>query len=701
MKMRPMGAGRRGFVAILAIAASTPEGRAGEQDRLRSLPGRARFEAMSKEIPGAIKSGSLDVSWRDGGKAFEFRKDGKSYRYDVAARKATEAPPTPARATAPSGHGGRGGVDRGRQADSALSPDGTLRAFYRDRNLWVGDPGGAIEAAITTDGSEGRRTKNGKASWVYGEELEQDTAFWWSPDGRKLAYFRFDESRVADYFLPLDQTHVQDRLDIEPYPKAGTPNPVVDLFVRDFKAKQTARVEVRDGRPGDDEGIGHYVYNVAWSPDGKLLLFHRTNRWQNVLELVAWDADAGRCRVVVRDEWPESWVANNPEMRFLKDGRRFLWASQRTGWKNYELHDLDGRKLADLTAHDFEADKIVRVDEDAGIVDYLAHDGDNPLKLQLHRVGLDGKGGRRLTDPAFHHSVDVAPDGAHFVDVAQAHDIPPTTRLLDAEGRTVDTLAESDLARFDSIGLKRAELLRFKSADGSTELYGLLHRPSDFDPGKRYPLLVSAYAGPETEGARETFVTPSTLAEYGFLVASFDARSASGRGKRALDAIYRKLGRSEVDDLAAGVRSLRDRPYVDPGRVGIFGTSYGGTAALLCLLRHPDDFQAACASSAVTDFRHYDTIYTERYMRTPQENREGYDAGSAVALAPELKGRLMIYYGTADDNVHPSNALQLIQALRKAGKSFEIQVGPDLGHSAIPRDRMMEFFVEALVIGKP
>jgi dipeptidyl-peptidase-4 len=330
----------------------------------------------------------------------------------------------------------------------------------------------------------------------------------------------------------------------------------------------------------------------------------------------------------------------------------------------------------------------------------MARSGDNPMKLQLHRVGLDGKGDQRLTDPAYYHTVNLAPDGRHIIDVAQTHSSPPVTRLLDAEGKVLAELAQSDLTAFDQLGLQRVELLKFKAADGETDLYGLLHRPSNFDPSKKYPLLVSVYAGPGTNGARETFATPNPLTEYGFLVATFDSRSAGGRGKRFLDAIYLKLGVTEIDDQAAGVKSLWDRPYVDRNRVGIYGTSYGGYASVLCLLRHPDVFQAACASSPVTDYRHYDTIYTERYMWTPQENKAGYDAGSAMTYADKLKGRLMLYYGTADNNVHPSNTLQFIRALQRAGKSFEVQVGPDQGHSAISQPRMMEFFIENLVLNQ-
>jgi dipeptidyl-peptidase-4 len=269
---------------------------------------------------------------------------------------------------------------------------------------------------------------------------------------------------------------------------------------------------------------------------------------------------------------------------------------------------------------------------------------------------------------------------------------------MDAEGKLVAELAKSDITKFKALGLRPAELLKFKAADGQTDLYGMLHFPSNFRPYRKYPLLVNIYAGPETTGARETFTRPSALTEFGFLVATFDSRSASGRGKRFLDAIYMKLGQVEIDDQAAGVKSLWWRRYVNRKRVGIFGTSYGGTASATCLLRYPDVFHAACSSSPVTDFRNYDTIYAERYMRTPQENKAGYDAAALMTHVKKLKGRLLLYYGTADDNVHPNNSMQLIQALQKAGKSFEVQVGPDQGHGSLDTDRMMEFFIENLVL---
>ena len=356
--------------------------------------------------------------------------------------------------------------------------------------------------------------------------------------------------------------------------------------------------------------------------------------------------------------------------------------------------------LATLTNHSFETANIVTIDEDAGLLYYMARDGDNHMKLQLHRVGLDGKGDKRLTDAAFNHAVNIGPGGKYFIDVAQTHDIPPATRLMDADGKLVVELAKSDTSKFDQLGLKRVELIKYKAADGVTELHGLLHFPSNFDPTKKYPLLVSVYAGPSTNGARETFTLPNALTEYGFLYATLDSRSAAGRGKRFLDAIYLKLGVPDIDDQAAGVKALGQRSYVDKNRVGIFGTSYGGYASALAILRYPDVFQAASASSPPTSWYHYDTIYTERYMWIPQENKEGYEAGNAMNFADKLKGRLMIYYGTADNNVHPNNSMQLIQALQRAGKSFEVQVGPDQGHSGLRPERMMEFFIENLVMNE-
>ena len=690
------------------------------QDRLKTMPGYDAAQRMAREAPRAI-TGVTGITWTEDGRAVDYRRDGKQYRYDVGLQRASEIAETPP-AEARGGRGipgSAGAPDRGRQFESTTSPDGTLRAFYRDRNAWLTDEHG--DRAITTDGSVTGRIKYGTASWVYGEELSQQNAMWWSPDSRKLAYYRFDERDVHDYHVALDQTQLQTKVDIEAFPTAGTPNPIVDLFVYDVDSRQSVRVDVRSGKPFDNTSVGHYVYRVVWSADGRELLFLRTNRRQNTMEVAAANPATGACRVVLHEEWPTGWLMAEPRMLFLADGKRFIWESQRNGWNNFYLYDLSGRLIAPLTSSTtFEAERLVKLDEKAGLLFYTARDGDNPLKLQLHRVRLDGTGDRRLTDPAFHHTIggcianlgarperqsgpggrcSIASDNAHFVDIYQTHDMPPAVRIADAsDGHIVSEIAKADASGLAALDVRSTELFTFTAADGQTTLRGILQFPSHFDPAKKYPALLSVYGGPEFDGltARETFVTPSPLAEYGFLIVSVDSRAVPGLGKRTLDAIYQKLGQTEIDDMAAGIKALWDRPYFDKSRVGVWGSSYGGYTSAMELLRHPDVFAAAAASSPPTDWRNYDTAYTERYMWIPQENAAGYDAGAAMTYAKEMKGRLLLYYGTADNNVHPSNSLQLIKALQAAGKSFDVQVGPDRGHSPVNQDRMMEFFIDTL-----
>jgi dipeptidyl-peptidase-4 len=250
------------------------------------------------------------------------------------------------------------------------------------------------------------------------------------------------------------------------------------------------------------------------------------------------------------------------------------------------------------------------------------------------------------------------------------------------------------------MGLKPAELFTFTAADGATKLNALLQFPSSFDPARKYPMLVSVYGGPSSSGIAETFAAPNALAEFGFVMLKVDARTNTGQGRRVLDQAYQQLGIVEVDDIAAGIRAAAQRPYVDATRVGIYGTSYGGTTSALMLLRHPDVVQAAVSNSPVTDYRLYDTVYSERYLGLPEPDPAAYDRAAVLTYANRLTGNLLLYYGTSDDNVHPNNALQLIKALQSAGTSFEVQVGPDRGHTGVDQIRMMEFFIERLILDR-
>tara|TARA_R110002012_G_scaffold321836_1_gene551738 strand:- start:36962 stop:39016 length:2055 start_codon:yes stop_codon:yes gene_type:complete len=676
----------------MAAALATTISVSQAQDKLKSMPGYEQYQTIAPQLRSAVKPGSLNVKWAEDGKSFEYEEDGKLQSYSLKTKKVTEIGDAPA----PERRAWNRPA-RGRQFDSAESPDGKYKAYTKDRNMYLSNADGSNVVEITTDGNEENQVKYGIATWVYGEELGQNTAMWWSPDGSKIAFYKFVEKDVKKYYVLLDQLSLYDSLEIEAYPKVGEPNLPVDLMVYDVATKKVTELDIRDGKPYSDGDLGTYIYDVSWTPDGEELLFHSTNRRQNILELRAANPETGKSRTVIREEWLPSFVENSPEMEVLADGEHFIWASERSGFNNYYLYNFDGTLVNAITSHPFEVSNIVKVDEDAKMLYYMARSGENHMLMQLHRVQLDGKKDTRLTDPSLNHSVTISPDGKHFVDVAQTHDIPPFTNLLDAKGKVVAELAKSDMSKFEELGLKKVEVFTFTSKDGVTELHGMIHYPSDFDSTKKYPVILSNYGGPATNAFRENFTLPDPLTEYGFLVLNIDGRNVRGRGKELLDQLYGNLGLVEMDDFAEGIKSLHDRPYFDKDRVGVYGTSYGGTTAVSMLLRFPELVHAAVANSSVTDWRLYDNIYTERFMSTLDNNEEGYNRFSLMNKADQLQGELLIFFGTADNNVHPSNSLMLIKAFQDAGKSIEVQVAPDGGHTALNRDRMMEFFIKHLV----
>src|SRR5690606_32180185 len=377
----------------------------------------------------------------------------------------------------------------------------------------------------------------------------------------KIAFYKFEEKEVKKYYVLLDQLRLYDSLEFEAYPKVGEPNLPVDLMIYDLENKKLTQLDIRDGKPFSDGDLGTYIYDISWTPDGKELLYHSTNRLQNVLELRAANPETGKSRTVIHEEWLPSWVENSPEMKLLDNGTQFIWASERSGFNNYYLYNFDGTLVNMITKHPFEVANIVKVDEKNQTLYYMARSGDNHMKMQLHRVKFDGSKDVRLTDPTLNHAVSISPDGKYFVDVAQAHDVPPFTNLIDAKGKKVAELSKSDMSKFESLGLKKVEMFTFTSKDGVTQLHGLIHFPSDFDPSKKYPVILSNYGGPATNAFRETFVNPDRLTEYGFLVLNIDGRNVKGRGKVLLDQLYGNLGLVEMDDFAEGVKSLHSRPY--------------------------------------------------------------------------------------------------------------------------------------------
>jgi dipeptidyl-peptidase-4 len=561
------------------------------------------------------------------------------------------------------------GVARGRQRTSEPSPDGERVAIHEGGHVFI--TRGEKRDRITPDAAPG--VKFGVASWVYGEELDQKSAMWWHPQSSSLAYYSFDESKVPEYLLNTELTKQRPGLDRERYPKPGDPNPVAGLSIYSIVTGRTTQVKVGDA--------DQYVYGVQWTPDGKELLFHRLNRLQNRLELCLADPATGEVRVVLVEE-QRCYQNHLPKLRFLaKQPRGFLWESERTGFAHFELRSLDGGEPIVLTKGGFAMREIHWIDEDAGTLWCIGYSGPVAINPHLWRVALDGSGGNEVTTSDMHWSAfSVAPDGGHVIAVEQSIDRAPRTVLLAKDGTQVAVVAERKGDAIEDKGWPRPELLQLKAADGSTTLYGTLHKPKDWKEGTRLPAVVQVYGGPFFRTVENTYDPVEPLCEFGVLVVKVDNRGTPGRGKAFEDATYMNLGIADMDDQAVAIRQLVERGLVDPARVGITGFSYGGTMSALALLRYPDDFAVAVAGGAVTDWINYDSIYTERYMRTPAENPKGYEQSSCVRLAGNLKGRLLIVHGMVDDNVHPSNAWQLADALQSKGKPFDMMLFPNSGH---------------------
>ncbi|MHC5024130.1 MAG: S9 family peptidase [Planctomycetota bacterium] len=669
------------IAAGVALLATTSRLHAQSPGTLESLPGFESYETVRKAVAGVRRDGRVSsIEWSEDGAALQFKRGDDRYRLDLDSlslelMEEVEQDDEATRPNRPAPNRSRR-PRRGRQRERVKSPDGQWEAVARDWNVVIrrtDDLGGEI--AVTTDGT--RKRRYGQASWVYGEELRQIDAMWWSPDSARLVFYEFDEREVNDFFLVGGWSERHTEVLVEGYPKPGEPNPRATLRIFDLLSKETIAADVN---VEDD----HYIYNVRFTPDGSELLVNRTNRHQNVLEVLAVDPESGDARVVLTERQP-CWQSNSPTMRFLADGDRFIWETERTGFRQFELRDLNGNMLAQLSRGQYPARQVHHVDEDRGVIYYTAFSGRHPLNARIHRVGLDGTGSTCLTqDDLNHELVSVSPDGHWFIARSQTLAEPPTTALFDSDGRRAAVLAETETSEIESLALQPPEMFTFKADDGRTDLYGWLYKPSDFDPARQYPLLIDVYGGPLSQGVRNSYRPAYAQTEFGFIIAKIDNRGTTGRGKAFETAAYLDLGSVDLQDQVDGVRHLAARPYIDGDRVGIFGHSYGGYMAALAILKHPDVFHVAVAGAPVTDWRNYDTIYTERFMRTPEENTEGYDAGSCLTYVDQLRGRLLIMQGMVDDNVHPNNTWQLVAALQEAGKPFDMFLFPDGGHGLGP-----------------
>jgi len=661
------------------------------------MPGYAAYVKASKAGQRVLSDGVVWAKWKSDGSGFTFMKESReAWTYDLKTKR--RQPTKDNNVTSFEDLTFRFGSGADGQFDSATSPDGKLTATSRSGNIKITE--GKTEEKVTDDGSPKSRIRYGSIPWVYCEELAQVDSMWFSPDRRKLAYYRFDESKVKDYYLATDQLGLQDSLKTEAYPLAGTPNPLADLYVYDRNTRKSEKIEAHQNTSSDE-----YIYDASWAPTGRELLFFRMNRQQNQQELVAADPQTGKCRVIFHRERRNGWFeplttgdapVTTRQITWIPKSTQFLFVNDDSGFRNLDLYDLNTGFIRHVTTHKFDVRYVKAIDLAHGTVWYTSQGEQNPYLVQLRRIRLDGTQDLRLTDEKLSHQVKISPTGNAFLDLSTSYEALPVTRLCDADGKVLDTIAKGDDQKFAKLGVRPAERFTFKAADGVTDVYGYLMKPSNFNPNKKYPLLISTYAGPNDGTQEELFKLPDPITELGFLVAWIDSRGSGWRGRAFKEVLFHRLGGPEVDDQAAGAKALAKRAYIDPNRIGIFGTSYGGYVSLMAMMRYPSVFKAASASSPAVDWHDYDTIYTERYMGLPAEQKEAYDRSSLLPLAAKLKGRVLLYFGTSDDNVHPAQMFKLVHALDKIGKGYEMAIGPDEGHSEVNRARMMEFFIDHL-----
>jgi dipeptidyl-peptidase-4 len=585
------------------------------------------------------------------------------------------------------------------EVGEGFSPDGRMVSFVRDNNLYVEDLGmQRRERALTRDG--GPKIFNGRLDWVYQEELYgrgNFGAYWWSPDSQSLAYLRFDERPVPE-FTVVDHIPYDQILEVTSYPKAGDPNPIVKLGVVNVIGGDTRWIDTFKYEPTD-----LLISRVTWSPDSKKVVFQAQNREQTFLDLNFADARDGKSSNVIH-ETTKAWVSAIDDPTWLVDGS-FLWQSERSGWRHLYHYAADGKLIKQVTDGRWEVRSLEGVDDKNGLV-YFSGTEHSHIAAQGYSIKLDGTGLTRLTATEGTHRIDVSPANNFFIDSWSDINTPTQLRLFDSTGKLLRVIAENKVDALKQYKLGTTELLQVKTRDGFV-MDAMMIKPPDFDPKKKYPVMTFTYSGPHAPQVRNgwgatTYMWHQLLAQKGYIVWVCDNRTASGKGAESTWPVYKNFGELELKDLEDGVSWLKTQSYVDGSRIGIWGWSYGGFMTSYALT-HSQSFKLGISGGTVADWRDYDSIYTERYMGTPQNNPEGYKKSSPVTAAKNLHGKLLLIHGAIDDNVHMANTIQFIYELQKAGKQFQLMVYPKSRHGVTDplllthmRQMMTDFIVANL-----
>ncbi len=581
--------------------------------------------------------------------------------------------------------------------DPQFSPDGKWVSYVRDFNLWLANVATGASKSLTTGGSQ--EILKGQLDWLYPEELELGSAYWWSPDSSKIAYYEMDERPVGRYPL-VDMSSSIGAIEYERFPQAGEANPIVRVGVVSVDGGETKWMDT-----GTNTDV--YLARLVWLRDSRRVAVERLNRAQTRLDLLFCDTSTGTSETILTDT-DKYWINLSDDLYFFSDQLHFLWSSERTGFRHYYLYDLAGRQLDQLTSGDWGVtgtggfgpgtDSHPVVDEAHGWVYFLSN-RDDVLGTQIYRLSLKDKSITRVTRENGAHEALFAPDGSAFADTYSNAMTPPRQDLYRADGSPVAVIDTNPVAELGEYELPRVEFLQLAANDG-TKLCASMIRPADFDPSHKYPVLVYVYGGPGVQQVRDQWDRSDHLwfemmAQNGYIVFSLDNRGSYQRGHAFETPIYHHFGKVELADQLTGVKYLKSLPYVDGSRIGIAGWSYGGTMTLVAMFNAPGVFKAGVSVAPVTDWRLYDTAYTERYMGRPQDDPEGYEDSSPVNHVAGLQGKLLLVHSTGDDNVHFANTAELLNDLIRVGKyPTNLMIFPGRGHGINDLPARIELYKE-------
>lgn len=562
--------------------------------------------------------------------------------------------------------------------EPTFSPDGTKIAYAKENNLYVYDIASKKSTAVTTDGKK-NAIINGITDWVYEEEFAFVRAFDWSKDSKKLAYIRFDESEVPEFSMSIFQKSLYPTVETFKYPKAGEKNSVVSLHLYNVDSKVSLNVDL--GKYKD-----FYIPRIEWTNDANVLSAKIVNRHQNNLDLLFVDGSTGVTKVVF-NETEKRFIdfIDTDNLTFLSDNS-FIWTSEKDGFNHIYLYDKTGKLKTQITKGNWEVTSYYGFDEKTKTIFYQSTENGS-INRDVYRIGLDGKNKVRLTKNTGTNAATFSPNFQYFITTFSSASQPTTYTLNESKaGKEIQVIENNQAlaSKLAAYNLPSKEFFVLKTDKGN-ELNAWIMKPKDFDASKKYPVFMYQYSGPGSQQVANQWINSNdywfmSLTQQGYIVACVDGRGTGFKGADFKKVTYKELGKYEVEDQIDAAKVIGQYPYVDASRIGIFGWSYGGFMASNCIFQGADVFKMAIAVAPVTNWRFYDSIYTERYMQTPQENPSGYDNNSPINHVNKLKGEFLLIHGSADDNVHVQNSMQMMEALIQANKQFDSQIYPDKNH---------------------